>query len=299
MKGFFQWLFFGNIFLGLCAVTLSVETCLQLHYVCSKMFLLLAFLTTVFYYNIAYITEKPPESINERSHWYFQHHKMLKNIQRILGMSLFLVAFLFFQKIGVDVLHQQVQTLLFLASFPMAALLYYGIHPRAIPLFRMRDVGWLKPFLIGYSWAGMVTILPSTTWACEHKLSFQMSRSMMLWFGINWLLCSIIAILFDIKDYATDYNNLLQTFVVKKGLRFTLLFVLLPLCVLLSLMIGFWGWTQNFTLWQSLLLQVPVLALIRIAFSLQKRRNIVFYLVVIDGIVLLKALCGILIYSLA
>jgi len=299
MKGFFRWLFFGNFFLGLCAMALSIETCLHLHVLPSKLFLILAFLTTVFYYNIAYLTEKSPLAINVRSHWYFQHHKILIGVQWFLVLSLVLVAFLFFQKTGTQLINQKWDNILFQLSFPLASLLYYGIHPRAFTFFKLREIGWLKPFLIGYSWSGMVTLLPIISSACENKVSFQLSRSLLLLFGINWLLCSIIAILFDIKDYASDYNKLLKTFVVKKGLRFTLLFVISPLCFLLAPMIGFEGWLQQLSVWKMLMLQLPVFALIIVAFSLQKRRDIFFYLIVIDGIVLLKALCGILIYSLA
>lgn len=295
MKGFFQWLFFGNIFLGLCAVALSVETCFQLNLPINKLLQLLTFLATLFYYNIAYISEKPPKATNERNEWYFKHHKALLNIQLVIGLSILIATFLFLRNIQEGLLHQKIETLLFLSVFPITALLYYGIHPRSFKFFKLRDIGWLKPFLIGFSWAGMVNVFPIVVDACEKRSLFFISKEVMLLFGINWLLCSVIALLFDIKDYTTDYNVQLKTLVVKRGLKYTLWLGVLPLCLIVVFLEMLLGWAQQRLIWQMLLSFLPIMLLTLLAFTLQKRKDIFYYLLVIDGIALVKAICGILI----
>jgi hypothetical protein len=298
MKAFLQWLFFGNYFLALCAIGLCMETNCLLHVPMSKLLLLLSFLATVFYYNMAYITEKPPEEMNERSRWYFAHHATLVRLQWLMGAGMVLSVFFFLKSFGRNLLSQNLSVLTAALSFPTAALLYYGVHPRAFSFFKFREIGWLKPFLIGFSWSGMVTIFPLIFSCVERKISFQWSQEILLLFLVNLLLCSIIAILFDIKDYTTDYNLQLKTFIVKKGLSHTIRFVLLPLCFSEMLLAIFFARMQSFSLMPTSLFLFPSAMMMFVFSFLKKERNLFFYLIIIDGLALMKALCGLLAFSM-
>ena len=104
---------------------------------------------------------------------------------------------------------------------------------------------------------------------------------------------SILCIIFDIKDYATDYNHQLKTFVVSFGLRKTIFYILIPLTI-----IGFGSFlavafVKHFAITRVLLNAIPFVLLLIVAYSLHKRKSIFYYLTIIDGLMFAKALCGI------
>ncbi len=108
----------------------------------------------------------------------------------------------------------------------------------------------------------------------------------------NTMFVISLAILFDIKDYATDYNKEIKTFVVKYGLRFTIFYILIPLSI-----IGFGSFIcvsilKNFSVLKIVLNTIPFVALFAIIYSMKKRRSILYYLVIIDGLLLLKGIFG-------
>ncbi|MBL7726360.1 MAG: UbiA family prenyltransferase, partial [Dinghuibacter sp.] len=178
-------------------------------------------------------------------------------------------------------------------QFPLVALLYYGIDNNIFPGFNLRRIGWLKPFLIGWVWAGLVTLYPLVYAHLVQQQPFALTQPVLLFFLQNFLFVSVISVMFDIKDYAADSNRQLKTFVVRNGLRKTIFALLIPLSVA--------GWAVYFLFVLNngasmvilLLSSVPFLFLVLMANSLSQRRTILFYLVVIDGLMLVKALCGI------
>lgn len=108
------------------------------------------------------------------------------------------------------------------------------------------------------------------------------------------MFCSVNAIMFDLKDYADDANKDIKTFVVKIGLRKTIFVILIPLLLLGFISFLFFSWYNHFNLVTIAMNALPFLLLLYLAFSLHKRRPILYYLVVIDGALLVKAVCGII-----
>ena len=53
------------------------------------------------------------------------------------------------------------------------------------------------------------------------------------------------------------------------------------------------GATHGFSFMKLLLNSIPFLALLAVIHALRKRRSVLYYLAVVDGLLLLKALCGI------
>ena len=98
--------------------------------------------------------------------------------------------------------------------------------------------------------------------------------------------------MFDIKDYAADHNRQLKTFVVKAGLRKTIFYILIPLCIAGLDSFLLFGIARQFSLPKILINVIPFVSLIAVAYSMHRRKSILYYLVVIDGLMLLKALCG-------
>ena len=103
---------------------------------------------------------------------------------------------------------------------------------------------------------------------------------------------SVLCIMFDIKDYAMDYNQQLKTFVVNIGLRKTIFYIIIPLSVAGLASFMAYALNQHFQLVKIFLNTIPFIFLLLVAYSLQKRKSIFYYLVIIDGLMLLKAICG-------
>ncbi len=98
--------------------------------------------------------------------------------------------------------------------------------------------------------------------------------------------------MFDIKDYEIDVNKQLKTFVVRIGINKTIAFILLPLlCIGLVSFLVF-GYIQQFQPLKLILNIVPFVLTIIVAFLMYTKKNILFYLIVIDGLILVKAICG-------
>jgi hypothetical protein len=99
--------------------------------------------------------------------------------------------------------------------------------------------------------------------------------------------------MFDFKDYATDYNQYLKTFVVSFGLRKTIFYILIPLIILGFLSFLLVTNYRHFTFIKIAINSIPFILLTAVSFSLTKRKSIFYYLIVIDGLMLVKAICGI------
>ncbi|MBS1588380.1 MAG: hypothetical protein JST52_02075 [Bacteroidetes bacterium] len=295
MRHFIRFIFFGNIFYGICAIALSIEANIQQSLPLNGfLFYLLSFIITVVYYDVAYITEKPGISHNPRTIWYAANLKNIKRLHLFL-MVLFSVGGIYLLKEywrDLRVLPWDVWLLIF--TFPLAAILYYGVNHKSVKHFSLRDVGWLKPFIIGFSWSGLVTVYPIIYYCIIRQIPFHISLLGFLLFVKNFMFISMLCILFDIKDYATDYNQRLKTLVVKLGLRKIIFIIIIPLTVIGLGSFLAYGLTHGFSMFKILMNTLPFLLLISVAYSMKRRRNIFYYLVIIDGLMLVKAFCGII-----
>jgi len=158
----------------------------------------------------------------------------------------------------------------------------------------LRKTGWLKPFIIGFAWAGFVTVYPVLFYDIINGLHYKFNSVAGLLFLKNLMFITILCIMFDIKDYAVDYINRLKTFVVQEGLRKTLFYILLPLSTIGLSSFIFYGIIRQFHFTKILLNVIPFLLLIIVIYSLHKRRSLLYYLTIVDGLMLVKAFCGII-----
>ncbi len=289
--------FFANYFYGCCAVALSIEAgCQQGIALLPFAYYLVIFSSTVLYYTFAYTHETPSTIANERSLWYQQHRRFVSN-SNYLFSSLLLTAIIWcsshFYWQALKRIHSVV-----LSATCLAGLLYYVGQHRGGFAFYLRGNGILKPMIIGAVWAGVTTLFPLLAYTLFHHQPLILSTSTVCYWIHNGLFITILCILFDIKDYATDANQRLKTVVVKWGLRTTIYRIVFPLSFL-GLGV-FWGlaYWLNLGLVNLLLNTIPFVALWMVAHALQRRKPIIYYLAIIDGIMLLKALCGILAFRL-
>ncbi len=269
--------FLGNWFYGVCAVALSIEAALQQQVpMPGPVVHGLLFCTTVLFYSHAY---RRHAGGDERSIWYAQHHRAIATRQVVLG--LLSVGLLTLALVQGAITWRQLP---YLCIFPAIGLAYYGTG-----VYGLRRIGWLKPLVIGVVWAGVVTWHPAVL--SGRAFPFFDTVGALL-FLKNVLFVSLLGVLFDIKDHADDHRHALRTLVVQRGLRATLFRVVVPLVtagLLLFLAFGIW---RGFS-WPKILLNVvPFAGFVALAFALRRKRSILFYLVVVDGLLLVKAVCG-------
>jgi 4-hydroxybenzoate polyprenyltransferase len=291
---FFRLIFFGNYFYGLCAVALSIEASLQQRYPLNRLlFYLLIFSTTVLYYSIAYLgTEVSPDSANERSAWYAVNRRFMRGSQFLFLFVLIAAGAVFFMQRWQNVFSMRAGEWGLLFIFPLVSGLYYGINNRFTGHINLRNVGWLKPFIIGFTWAGLVSVYPIMFYALDHGFHYEITLVGIFLFIKNFMYITLLCIIFDIKDYEMDYNQQLKTYVVKLGLYKTIFYIIIPLCVVgLASFIGY-AFFNHFHPVKILLNTIPFLLVIFVARSMNYNRSIFYYLVVIDGLMLVKAMCG-------
>lgn len=294
MKNLWTSIFFGNYFYGLCAVALSIEASLQQGFRLNNLlFYLLVFFGTVVYYTKAYIqAEQNEHHKNHRAEWYAYNQPAIRLSQIIYTISIFIVLMFYYTNNSMAIKHLHLIEIFLLLIFPFIGILYYGLENYQNNTIQLRQVGWLKPFIIGFCWAGVVTIYPILYFKISHTQHFQFSFFTCLLFIKNFMFIAVLSIMFDIKDYATDSNQQLKTFVVKYGLRQTIFYIIIPLSLLGLSSFLTYAFSQHFSTGRIGLNIIPFLLILIVSFSLQKRKSIFYYLAIIDGLMLVKGLCG-------
>lgn len=292
MKISWKNILYGNYFYGICAVALSIEATLQQNIpFLNPLYYLILFFGTVYYYSKAYTHLNDATSSNPRIKWYHQNAKSISLRQNLmLGLIIILCILYIYSLYPLLTSYPDsyrdsylISHISLLIVYPLAGLLYYQ---------NLRSIGWLKPILIGFTWAGIVTVYPLVFASIEHHQELKISLINILLFIKNMMFVLVLCVLFDIKDYAADYNKSVKTFVVKYGLRKTIFYICIPLSVLgLGTFITY-GLTHNFSAMKLVLNAIPFLFLFIVAYSLKSRRSIIYYLFIIDGMMLLKAICG-------
>lgn len=288
-----KFIFFGNYFYGICTVALAVEASLQQHYPLNDLvFYTGLFAATTWYYTKAYITEQTVLTVNQRTNWYIHNRNIVKWSQHILELTLGICLLVFLIDHGRNLLQLRPVTVFLIILFPVVAALYYGIENRIIGNFNLRKIGWIKPFVIGFSWAGLATVYPVIYYAIVNQSGGAVTLIGLFLFVKNFMFVTVLCIMFDIKDYAMDYNRQLKTYVVKHGLRYTIFSILIPLSVAGLGSFLAYGYIRHFSAMRIALNTIPFLLMILVAYSLHQRKNIFYYLILIDGLMLVKAICG-------
>lgn len=188
------------------------------------------FLAPVIYYTYAYksINDSTPIA-NQRTRW-FRENKKLVHLSQVgmillcIGIFSFLIFKHFNEIIRLPLIYYSIGFgVLFVGIF------YYGLISKKLFGFNLRNSGWTKAFIIGFVWACCANIFPLIMLRIETGQDF-FQTDLWVWLFIkNWLFCTVNAIMFDIKDYPSDSNLYLRTFVVSFGLRRTIYFIIVPL----------------------------------------------------------------------
>lgn len=288
-----DYIFFGNFYIGVLAVLLSLETAFQLHLpLCPIAYYVLLFSMTAGYYTYAYSwLPQQYTSHNPRARWYLTHKSFVNFI--LVNYILLAVVSLGWMLFRYGHLISQIATKywIILGTMLLSGFFYYGILPRSF--LNLRNTGWLKAFTIGFTWACCLSFMP--IFVSDWLYGIEPSRVLVVWFFMkNLMFCSLNAIMFDIKDYEDDTNRQLKTFVVRFGIHRTIYFILVPLILVGLMSFCLFAWQSHIALSTFLFNLLPFVLTFFIVLSLNKTKPLLYYLIVIDGILIFKAICGIL-----
>ena len=283
--------FYGQLFYGLCAVAQVFETSVQLALPLNGWLAVASFIGTVWYYGYPY-TLRSANRADPRVVWHRQHLGLVERLQRV-GL-LVLMALL----LGMAIRHRAaIRTMtpfewMVLLVFPLAGGLYYRA-PLISPAIALRQQGLLKPFVIGFVWAGVVVAYPILFARLQYGHHTPLSLFPVLLFVKTLMFVTVLAILFDIKDREADARAGLRTVVTLVGLERTIFQVSLPLTILGIVTFLSYATMQHLTLPRVLLVLAPFGLLLAGIVSLRRPRSILYYLIVIDGLMLAKAVLDI------
>lgn len=292
-RGRFTSFFFGNYFYAVCVVALCLCSFAQLgHHHIPYLFLALTGASTVYYYNHSYLLESNDNAPNQRNNWVREHAGQIKKIQWLLlaliigGGSYQLYTLL----PGISLLKGY--DILYCCLIGLGAFLYY-FDTKKYPWLNLRSYGIVKPLVIGSIWAGVGVYAPYLFLKLTNQTYKGMAHVPILFIS-NALYISIIALLFDIKDFESDANKQMKTLVVRMGLTKTINWIVLPMSAFILMATLRYGYLHGFTGYQILLNTIPLILLISVSYQMHQRKSILYYLAIIDGLIVVKAACGII-----
>jgi hypothetical protein len=277
--------FYTNWFYGICVLALSIETIVVLKLPRpSFIFFVLSASGTVAFYNRPYIRGAAftTHLEDDRLNWYRSNTKLMQRVQQILFLiaaaSGSILFFNFFQTPFVLGIRLTVA----ICSVALCIIFYYGIGRR-----NLRSVGWLKPFVLGYIWAGVVVLWPIVA-AHIGRQHLQLNLQLIWYhFVFNFLFIAALCVLFDVKDTVKDAAQKVYTIPYYLSGKKLAYFCILPLTVVLCFL------TKFIYDASIILLLIPIVLFV---FAENKKPPLIKYLVAVDGLMLLKAIFGIVLY---
>ncbi len=290
-----EYFYLGNYFYGICVVALSMEASLQMGMgLNDPLFYVLSASASVLFYTIPYISVSSLYPADSRNLWYIEKQRFLHISGFVLALVFFATAVLYL--LGISDHLSQIRSLdFFIFVFPLGAAVayYFGIGRVALGEYSLRRVGWLKPFIIGLVWGGVVTLYPLLFRSLEVGKPLQLEGLAWLLLLKNVLFVSMLAVIFDFKDYPLDLENGVNTYIVIVGRSKTIFLIISPVTLVFVVSFVHYSVSHLFSPMNIFLNTIPFVLLIPVAYALYRTRTTLFYFAVVDGLMLIKALFGI------
>lgn len=284
-NAFVKWLYYGNYFYGLCAVAMCMETqCLFGFGSTSIYFYTAVYCGTVIFYSYPYLQSNSPT--NERLQWYAQHKRLVYYSLCLLSLLLLLSVGIIMYKCYSQLHLLNTKAWVVISSTIAIALAYYGSKQ-----ISLRHIGWLKPFVVAFVWANVSTLMPVIYYTLLHNMQFKVYGLLGLFWANNFAYIAILCVLFDNKDVQTDTQQHIKTYIIKYGFAYTKHNIIQPLLLFGVGIVSIIGYTfYSFSI-AYLLWYIPYLVLYILLHTKIETKSLLYYLVVVDGMLLLKALC--------
>jgi hypothetical protein len=262
----FQLFFFANYYIAFCAAFLSFQVFFLMGTVNYLTLAEIFFCTNAIYllHNILGSSFIPDSYTNTRI-------LFLKKNYRIL-LFLFLISFLI-AVILFFCMTKEGQIIILLILIPSIAYVY--------PLFgnkRLRDIPYLKVFLTSFIWTVLTVLLPFST----IDNGFNANLNLLLLEKFFFLFS--LSLLFDVRDIELEKKSGVSTFASKFGKRATVLLAVLFQSVWLAL-----NWLHySFAICAAM--TFVYLVFVALSILCMKQQRDLYYIVILDGIMLFQPL---------
>jgi 4-hydroxybenzoate polyprenyltransferase len=259
----------------------------------------IGFATSIFYTLVYYVSSKRinPQLVsfdwNNRSVWY-SHNRTFVRISLILScLALVFSGVFFLYRNYAGIFRLSIRDCFLIILFPLLALSYSFKLPFTNK-FSLRKFGILKPFILGFAWAGFVTAFPIIALKAEGTYELN-SRLPEIWlFMQNFIFISLLCIIFDIKDEQSDRKQQIRTIPVLLGIRQTVYFIIIPLTIINLFIKATVMYAYQNPFLPIIIRAVPNIILVAVSLQVRSKKSTLYYLAIIDGMMLVKALTGII-----
>jgi len=200
MRAVLHWIFYGNIFIAICAVCMTLETYLILDipivYRSTFPLLPIVFCSTFFIYNIDLIAKHggfEDKIVSGRLEWRIKHRSVINIVNIFVGLFIMAISF-----------YSSYEAFLFFLHLAIISLAYYfSFEIGTAKIISLRKIPFLKAFVITYVWAGSSVLLP----ALRNGMSLGSNEVLQL-FVERYLFLFALAIIFDIRDLSFDVQHI-------------------------------------------------------------------------------------------
>ena len=270
MSKFIKLIFAGNIFIGLCATMLCLQTFVFFDRKASYPLLFFVFFATLALYNLHSIVALAGQKTKPHPRYriVYEHLNAVRalTLLAMIGMAICAIG------LPISLLLQLV-----LISFP--SLLYI------LPIIagkRLRDISILKIFILAIIWALVTVLLPFDYFGNEYdsRLGLLLAERVIFVFAI--------AIAFDIRDMEFDKTLDVKTIPIAVG-KFSSFLLAGILLISWAILVHFIYMPLT-----AILLNVIALLSIGLIYGAQKDRPVWYYQILLDGTLLLQALIVVL-----
>ena len=272
-----DFLLYGNFFIALCAVAMTLQTChLRYFNVAGSPILIFIFSATFFLYNIhKFITVFLKKEVVENQR--FIKMKRFDTPLSILTFIALMLSFETYMMLGMDI--KGVVALIALPS-----ILY------VVPIFngkRLRDLPYLKIFIITSVWVSVCVILPTLClgkdwWTTDAIVALEKA-----------FFIFALTIPFDIRDRAWDLKMGVKTIPLSISVEKSKKLAYKALC-LSFLMACILIFTKNYSYWTLFKIGISLIVTYFIIKKTDDTKDDYFYLFCMDGMMILQSLIVIL-----
>lgn len=278
---FIHLIVFSNFFVSLCVAALTYRTFLYFNLTLSNAMLVLVFSATYFIYNFQRLVRMNQKEIDEtnigfRMRWVYKNKQPI--IFTIVIAAIILVVSLFYINI---------KTIIALAIMGFFSVVYVV---RFIPYnnkwLALRDIPFLKIFVIAFVWALVTGMLP----IISSKDLIQINLQHILFLTKQFLFVVAITIPFDIRDMKYDVEKGIKTFPLVVGVKKVIILGVLLLLGFIAIASYEFLVFQNITmsLWIAEIITILLVAVLLLLSK--KQQPELFYSLIIEGTSLLLAI---------
>ena len=293
-KGILLW---SNQFYGICAALLAVDAGMSiLHRPPSPLTLFLVYLTTIIFYTHAYLQEANGGIYGERTKWYQENNFYLNVRQVVFSIACLYLIFIHFNGWNLFWTAPIATKIIVVLAFFISAVYYIPYQFLSVTV-SFRKLGLLKSISIAWVWSITCCFVP--LWLDENKLFSIHLNSLNFWayFFQLFIFILILAILFDIKDLYRDKEEAVHTIIVKHGIEKTVRIYIIPLLIIYGLFSLFLFFYVHYTIAYCIIHLFLILLTYWVSIQVSKVKSIHNNILLIDGLMYLKAILSILYMS--